>query len=56
MKTNSIFDSRTKTLASVSALAAAAFLAVSAIACRTPASRSFRAEPHFWSRIRRTIF
>lgn len=47
MKTNSIFDSRTKTLASVSALAAAAFLAVSAIAGAAQADKSGLPDPGF---------
>lgn len=47
MKTKSIFDSRTKTLASVAALAAAAFLAVSAIAGGARADESGLPDPGF---------
>lgn len=47
MNTNSIFDSRTKTLASVAALAAAAFLAVSAIAGTAQADNSGLPDPGF---------
>ena len=47
MKTNSIFESRTKTLASVAALAAAAFLTVSAIAGAARADKSGLPDPGF---------